>query len=191
MSTLTRGPAKYAEVERAMRRLRLTPAVARWEYKIADDWAGDPSLFILVVLTDEAAKPENIHREAMAVEKLIEKIDSYRRFDLFPYTTYRSQSEDAHDPNAGYLYLVALAEDLLEQARHLANRERRRPKQASLRRSLSTTYYSLFHLFVQSAITNWRGEAQRIDLARGFEHRTMRRASKRFYGMPSLGSNGP
>ena len=38
-----------------------------------------------------------------------------------------------------------LHDELLEQARHLANRERRRPKQASLRRAVSAAYYALFH----------------------------------------------
>ncbi len=37
------------------------------------------------------------------------------------------------------------SEDLIEQARHLANKERGRPKDASLRRAVSTAYYALFH----------------------------------------------
>jgi hypothetical protein len=44
---------------------------------------------------------------------------------------------------------MSLQGDLLEQARHLAKRERRRPKQASLRRAISTAYYyALIHLLV-------------------------------------------
>jgi hypothetical protein len=35
------------------------------------------------------------------------------------------------------------AHDLLEQAKHLANREKKRPRQASLRRAVSTAYYAL------------------------------------------------
>ena len=41
---------------------------------------------------------------------------------------------------------MSLATDLLEQADHLARRERKRPKQASLRRAVSAAYYGLFHL---------------------------------------------
>lgn len=41
---------------------------------------------------------------------------------------------------------MALPEDLLRQARFLALKEPRRPQQASLRRAISTAYYSLFHL---------------------------------------------
>jgi uncharacterized protein (UPF0332 family) len=35
--------------------------------------------------------------------------------------------------------------ELLEQARHLARREPRRPRQASLRRAVSAAYYAVFH----------------------------------------------
>jgi hypothetical protein len=38
-----------------------------------------------------------------------------------------------------------LSLDLLDQARVLARREPRRPKEASLRRSISASYYALFH----------------------------------------------
>lgn len=37
--------------------------------------------------------------------------------------------------------------DLLDQARHLANRARRKPKQADLCRAQSAAYYALFHKF--------------------------------------------
>ena len=40
---------------------------------------------------------------------------------------------------------MSTAGDLLEQARLLAKKERRRPLQASLRRSVSTAYYALSH----------------------------------------------
>ena len=45
-------------------------------------------------------------------------------------------------------------EDLLEQAKHLASRERTKPKQASLRRAVSTAYYALFHLLISEAVLN-------------------------------------
>jgi hypothetical protein len=46
----------------------------------------------------------------------------------------------------------SLPEHLLEQARHLAQRERTRPRQASLRRAVSTAYYALFHFLIREAI---------------------------------------
>src|SRR5436305_448282 len=41
---------------------------------------------------------------------------------------------------------MALHDDLLEQADHLASREPKKPRQASLRRAVSAAYYALFHL---------------------------------------------
>src|SRR5258708_1560887 len=63
---------------------------------------------------------------------------------------------------------------LLEQARHLAHREKTRPRQASLRRSVSTAYYALFHLLISEATFNWKRADQRPLLARFFEHGKMR-----------------
>jgi uncharacterized protein (UPF0332 family) len=74
---------------------------------------------------------------------------------------------------------MALADDLLEQAHHLARREPKRPRQASLRRAISTAYYSLFHLLVSSAILQWKGVHQRSQMARGFDHGPMKDASKK------------
>ena len=46
---------------------------------------------------------------------------------------------------------MSLHSDLIEQAEHLAKREHTRPRQASLRRALSTAYYALFHLLISDA----------------------------------------
>ena len=68
---------------------------------------------------------------------------------------------------------MAYPTDLLEQAYHLANREPKRPKQASLRRSVSTAYYALFHLLGIEVAKNWKRAADRSTLARMLEHGTM------------------
>ncbi len=47
---------------------------------------------------------------------------------------------------------MAYPDDLLEQAQHLAQREPKRPKQASLRRAISSAYYALFHLLISEAV---------------------------------------
>jgi uncharacterized protein (UPF0332 family) len=75
---------------------------------------------------------------------------------------------------------MAFAEDLLEQAYHLARRERTKPRQASLRRAISTAYYALFHLLIRDATGNWRRNIQRARLARAFEHGRMKKASEGF-----------
>jgi len=65
-------------------------------------------------------------------------------------------------------------EDLLQQAYDLANKEPTDPKQASLRRAVSTAYYALFHLLIDEAVSKWAVERQRSVLARTFEHGGMK-----------------
>jgi len=72
---------------------------------------------------------------------------------------------------------MALATDLLEQAYHLARREPKRPRQASLRRAVSTSYYALFHFLISEATLNWRQSSQRAALGRYFQHGSMAKAS--------------
>jgi hypothetical protein len=74
---------------------------------------------------------------------------------------------------------MAFAEDLLRQSYLLVDKEPKNPKQASLRRSVSTAYYSLFHLLIQDACANWSRKDTREHLARAFDHRTMKSASER------------
>src|SRR5262245_43956452 len=47
---------------------------------------------------------------------------------------------------------MTLATDLLKQARSLCAASPRRPKQADLRRAVSTAYYSLFHALIAAAV---------------------------------------
>jgi len=65
-------------------------------------------------------------------------------------------------------------EDLLQQAYDLAYKETTDPKQASLRRAVSTAYYALFHLLIDEAVGKWAIERQRSILARTFEHSKMK-----------------
>lgn len=79
---------------------------------------------------------------------------------------------------------MSLHDDLLRQAVYLAEREPRRPKQASLRRSVSASYYALYHLLVDSAVRRLVSgsdrEALRDCLRRGFNHTTMKRNARQF-----------
>ena len=70
---------------------------------------------------------------------------------------------------------MGLAEDLLQQAWYLAKKERKTPRQASLRRAVSTAYYALFHFLVDEAVGKWDIARQRSVLARPFEHGKMYR----------------
>jgi hypothetical protein len=47
--------------------------------------------------------------------------------------------------------IVSLHQDLIEQAEHLATRERRKPRQASLRRAVSAAYYALIRMLTSEA----------------------------------------
>lgn len=73
---------------------------------------------------------------------------------------------------------MSLAEDLLEQARHLAARDAGRPRQASLRRAISAAYYSLFHLIIEDA-SSFLVRSSRLQpvVARSFEHKSVRAAA--------------
>lgn len=74
---------------------------------------------------------------------------------------------------------MAFADHLIEQAQLLANLDKKRPRQASLRRAVSTAYYAVFHLLTTAAVANWKKPRQRAALARAFEHRKMNDACTR------------
>lgn len=57
------------------------------------------------------------------------------------------------------------------------SRDRVRPRQASLRRAVSSAYYAVFHMLVADACRNWKLRHQRTVLERAFEHGRMRQVS--------------
>ena len=61
----------------------------------------------------------------------------------------------------------------------MAKREKKKPRQASLRRAVSTAYYALFNLLIHEATLNWRRVGQRPLLARFFEHGKMKSTSRK------------
>lgn len=76
-----------------------------------------------------------------------------------------------------------LPEHLLEQARHLARRERTRPRQASLRRAISTAYYALFHFLLREAVRQIGpnlSEENYNRVYRWFDHGNMYRVARAF-----------
>ena len=72
---------------------------------------------------------------------------------------------------------MAYADDLLELAKNLAKLEPPNPRQACLRRALSTAYYALFHLLISEATLNWARPELRSELGRFFGHGRMKSAS--------------
>jgi uncharacterized protein (UPF0332 family) len=90
---------------------------------------------------------------------------------------------------------MSFADDLLNQAYHLISYEHPGPpKQASLRRAVSTAYNALFRLLIDEAVGHWGVARQRTRLARTFEHRAMKKVCedlvKTFYssGEPPSGA---
>jgi hypothetical protein len=77
----------------------------------------------------------------------------------------------------------SLPEHLLEQAKHLAGRERTRPRQASLRRAISTAYYALFHFLIREAVRQIGpnlSEDNYNRVYRWFDHGAMHRVARVF-----------
>ena len=74
---------------------------------------------------------------------------------------------------------MAYPEELLQQARDLANKNPANPVQADLRRAVSAAYYALFHLLIGETVAHWSLDGSRDGLARMFEHRVMAKASER------------
>ncbi len=79
---------------------------------------------------------------------------------------------------------MSLHGELLRQARHLAVKESKKPRQASLRRSVSASYYSLFHLLIDEAakrmFTGNDRAALRDVVARAFNHGKMYKVAKSY-----------
>lgn len=72
---------------------------------------------------------------------------------------------------------------LLEQARDLATRGQRRPRQVNLRRAVSSAYYGIFHLLTQDATRSLVSKSTphlRLLLPRAFVHEEMAQACRTF-----------
>lgn len=81
--------------------------------------------------------------------------------------------------------MARIGRDLVAQARMLARCEPRRPKQATLRRAVSTAYYSLFHFLIEESTALLFGGGQgdvafRQLAARAFIHGKMKSACTEF-----------
>ena len=76
---------------------------------------------------------------------------------------------------------MSLHGDLLEQAAVLVDLELYRPRQASLRRAISTAYYALFHLLIhEGTLKLISAGSARSRFSRGYEHGTMKSISREF-----------
>jgi hypothetical protein len=81
----------------------------------------------------------------------------------------------------------------LDQADLLANKEPRRPKQASLRRAISAAYYALFHLIAEDSanvLAPPTPAGLRKVIRRAFQHAQMKNACKEFVEANTARQNG-
>jgi uncharacterized protein (UPF0332 family) len=81
---------------------------------------------------------------------------------------------------------TSLATALLKQAEHLANKEPKKPEQASLRRAVSAAYYTLFHHIAGTACLLLFSDTQDARLVvhpialRSFDHGVIKHVSEAF-----------
>jgi hypothetical protein len=83
---------------------------------------------------------------------------------------------------------MSLADDLLLQARHLAELDPHRPKQANLRRASSSAYYEFFHLLVADAVQRMvpgKPPGLKARVSRAFQHGEMKEACILFRANPT------
>ena len=72
---------------------------------------------------------------------------------------------------------MGLADELLDDARHLATKGVAEKRASCMRRAVSTAYYAVFHLLVGDFVDKWPFADQRARLARMFDHKKMRDAA--------------
>ena len=70
-----------------------------------------------------------------------------------------------------------LADDLFQDACHLAAKGIAEERPSCMRRAISTAYYAFFHLLIEDFVEHWEFDDQRARLARMFDHRKMRDAT--------------
>lgn len=78
--------------------------------------------------------------------------------------------------------------ELLELANHLARKEPKKPKQASLKRSISSAYYALFHFTIDQSLQllfKNNHEVKRI-VNRKFVHRILVETARRYRASTNL-----
>jgi len=83
-----------ATIERAAR--RLAPQVVRIIPTLGDDWSGEPSVFFMVILADEATAHDRLLGATKRVSQaIVGQVQPLEQWGVLPYFNFRSQSEQA------------------------------------------------------------------------------------------------
>jgi uncharacterized protein (UPF0332 family) len=85
---------------------------------------------------------------------------------------------------------MSIVDDLIEQGNHLINRDERRPKQANLRRAVSSAYYAIFHEVNEKAVRHiTSGQVANTPIGqrirRTVSHKAMKDAASWFSNQPT------
>ncbi len=86
---------------------------------------------------------------------------------------------------------MSFPQELLELAYYLVLDDEKNPRQAYLRRGVSTAYYAVFHLLIDEAVGKWAIQRQRSRLARNFRHQEMKKTCERLQEKAKSGANLP
>lgn len=85
------------EVEKAAR--ALGPEVVRLRYTVKADNSGDPAIYFRIVLADWATDEKSLAKVPRKIENtLINAIHPIENWGLFPYFSYRGNSEQFSEP---------------------------------------------------------------------------------------------
>lgn len=82
----------YSEIKRVIE--KFGPDVVHAAYSLGEDSTGDPSIFFRIVLTEAAAREENLMVVTGRIASLIfDELQPVENWGLYPYFYYRSLSE--------------------------------------------------------------------------------------------------
>jgi hypothetical protein len=104
MPHLARGIAQAGELVKKLKFVQrfMPPEVVNWDYTFDTDWSGEPAIFFGVVLTDAASDPQTLGKITTAFANAItQNVDPLNEWDLIPYYSFRSQSEQASQRSSG------------------------------------------------------------------------------------------
>jgi hypothetical protein len=74
----------------------LRPEVVRIKHTVANDATGDAALYLRVLLSDEASKPERLREVTTRISAVIrQRLEPLNSWGLIFYLRFRSQSEQA------------------------------------------------------------------------------------------------
>jgi hypothetical protein len=91
---LSRQAKFFAAVSHAAEGL-IGPDVLSVTPNLGENWMGDPAVFFLVILSDEASKHDLRSTTTRVKRSIVDQIEPLEEWDVIPYFDFRNQSEQA------------------------------------------------------------------------------------------------